>query len=132
MVMNMDWDRRIGKRIKLRDLHILQAAADAGSMVKAASNLAITQPAVSHAVAEMEHVLGVPLLERTPHGVTPTVYGRVLLECSRIVFNELRQGIDEIGSLADPSVGNCGSAQHRQCQPSLRPSSIDLCRPTLA
>lgn len=105
MVMNMDWDRRIGKRIKLRDLHILQAAADAGSMVKAASNLAITQPAVSHAVAEMEHVLGVPLLERTPHGVTPTVYGRVLLECSRIVFNELRQGIDEIGSLADPSVG---------------------------
>ena len=105
MVLNMDWDRRIGKRIKLRDLHILQATADAGSMVKAASNLAITQPAVSHAVAEMEHVLGVPLLERTPHGVTPTVYGRVLLERSRIVFNELRQGIDEIGSLADPSVG---------------------------
>ena len=38
----MDWSNRLGKRIKLRDLHILQAAAEAGSMVKAASDLAMT------------------------------------------------------------------------------------------
>lgn len=101
----MDWNSRIGKRIKLRDLNILQAAAEAGSMAKAAHDLAITQPAVSYAVADMEHVLGVPLLERSSQGVTPTAYGRVLLERSKIVFNELRQGIDEIASLADPSSG---------------------------
>ena len=101
----MDWNNRIGKRIKLRDLHILQAAAEAGSMAKAASDLHITQPAISYAIAEMEHALGVPLLERSSRGVTPTVYGQVLLERSRVVFNELRQGINEIGSLADPSVG---------------------------
>jgi len=101
----MDWHSRLGKRIKLRDLHILQTAAEAGSMAKAANDLAITQPAVSYAVADMEHVLGVPLLERSSQGVTPTAYGRVLLERSKIVFNELRQGIDEIASLADPSSG---------------------------
>ena len=101
----MDWSNRLGKRIKLRDLHILQAAAEAGSMVKAASDLAMSQPAVSYAVAEMEHALGVPLLERSSQGVTPTIYGEVLLERSRVVFNELRLGINEIGSLADPSVG---------------------------
>jgi DNA-binding transcriptional LysR family regulator len=101
----MDWDSRIGKRIKLRDLHILQVAAEAGSMAKAASDLHITQPAVSYAVAAMEHALGVPLLERSSQGVVPTVYGMVLLERSRVAFNELRQGINEIGSLADPSVG---------------------------
>ena len=101
----MDWSDRIGKRIKLRDLHILQAAVEAGSMARAASDLAITQPAVSYAIAELEHAMGVPLLERSSQGVTPTVYGQVLLDRSRIVFNELRHGISEIDSLADPSVG---------------------------
>lgn len=101
----MDWSSRIGKRIKLRDLHILQAAAETGSMARAASDLAITQPAVSYAIAELENALGVPLLERSSQGVTPTVYGLVLLDRSRVVFNELRHGISEIDSLADPSVG---------------------------
>jgi DNA-binding transcriptional LysR family regulator len=105
MERRMDWDSRLGKRIKLRDLHILQAAARAGSMAKAAADLAITQPAVSYAVGELEHALGVPLLERSSQGVTPTAYGRVLVERSRVVFNELRQCINEIGSMADPSVG---------------------------
>ena len=101
----MDWSNRLGKRIKLRDLHILQAAAEAGSMAKAAGDLAMSQPAVSYAVAEMEHALGVPLLERSSQGVTPTIYGEALLARSHVVFNELRMGISEIGSLADPSVG---------------------------
>jgi DNA-binding transcriptional LysR family regulator len=47
----------------------------------------------------------VPLLDRTSQGVTPTVYGRALLARSTVVFNELRQGISEINSLADPAVG---------------------------
>jgi DNA-binding transcriptional LysR family regulator len=101
----MRWSDRIGKRIKLRDLHILQAAAEAGSMAKAATELAISQPAVSLAIAEMEHVLGVPLLDRTSQGVTPTAYGRALLERSVVAFNELRQGISEIEHLADPTIG---------------------------
>jgi DNA-binding transcriptional LysR family regulator len=101
----MDWESRIGKRIKLRDLHILQAAIEAGSMAKAASDLAITQPAVSYAISEIEHVLGVPLLDRTSQGVVPTVFGEALLERSIIVFNELRQGVSEIATLADPATG---------------------------
>lgn len=102
----MDVSGLLGKRIKLRDLHILQVAAEAGSMVKAAAALAITQPAVSYAIGELEHTLGAPLLERGPQGVVPTAYGRVLLERSKVVFNELRQCVDEIGSMADPSVGD--------------------------
>ena len=101
----MRWSDRIGRRIKLRDLHILQAAAEAGSMAKAATDLGISQPAVSYAVAEMEDVLGVPLLDRTSKGVTPTAYGRALLERSVVAFNELRQGINDIEHLADPAVG---------------------------
>lgn len=105
MGWRVDWNSRIGKRIKLRDLHILQVAAEAGSMAKAASDLTITQPAVSYAIAEMEQALGVPLLDRSSRGVSPTVYGQALIERSVVVFNELRHGISEIASLADPEVG---------------------------
>jgi len=101
----MDWTSRIGRRLKLRDLQILEAAAKAGSMAQAAVDLAITQPAISYAIQEMEQALGVSLLERSSQGVKPTVYGEVLIERSHVIFNELRQGINEIGSLADPSVG---------------------------
>jgi DNA-binding transcriptional LysR family regulator len=96
---------RIGRRVKLRNLDILQAAVKAGSMAKAATDLGISQPAVSYAVTEMERLLGVPLLDRTSQGVTPTAYGRALLERSVVVFNELRQAIGEIEHLADPAVG---------------------------
>jgi len=40
----MEWSDRIGRRIKLRDLHILLAVAECGSMAKAAEHLAISQP----------------------------------------------------------------------------------------
>ena len=53
----MQHDERLARRLKLRDLHTLQAVVRHGSMAKAASSLAITQSAISKTVAEMEHVL---------------------------------------------------------------------------
>src|SRR3954452_4509198 len=101
----MQWSDRIGRRIKLRDLHLLQAVADAGSMTKAAHQLAISVPVVSKAIADLEHTVGVPLLDRSPQGVEPTAYGRALMHRSVIAFEELRQGIKDIEFLADPTAG---------------------------
>jgi DNA-binding transcriptional LysR family regulator len=101
----MQWSDRIGRRIKLRDLHVLQAVAHAGSMTKAAHQLAISVPVVSKAIADLEHTVGVPLLDRSPQGVEPTAYGRALMHRSVIAFEELRQGIKDIESLADPTAG---------------------------
>jgi len=101
----MQWDARIGRKIKLRDLHILLAVVQAGSMAKAGIQLAVSQPAVSKAIAEMEHTLGVPLLDRGSRGVEPTRYGRAIIKRSLAVFDELKQGIKEIEFLSDPTVG---------------------------
>jgi len=101
----MQWDARIGRKIKLRDLHILLAVVQAGSMAKAGIQLAISQPAVSKAIAEMEHALGVPLVDRGSRGVEPTSYGRAIIKRSLAVFDELKQGIKEIEFLSDPTVG---------------------------
>ena len=52
---------RIGRRIKLRDLHILLAVEQRGSMARAAERLGISQPVVSKVVADLEHMMGVRL-----------------------------------------------------------------------
>jgi len=101
----MQVNDRIGRRLKLRDLNIFLTVAKQRSMSKAATELAISQPAISRAIADMEHSLGVRLLDRSPQGVEPTQYGRALVKCGIAVFNELKQGINEIGFLADPTAG---------------------------
>jgi DNA-binding transcriptional LysR family regulator len=99
------WEHRIGRRLQLRDLHILLTVAQSGSMVRAAHQLSMSQPAVSKAIATLEHTLGVRLLDRTPQGVEPTLYGRALLRRGAAVFDELRQGVGEIEYLSEQGVG---------------------------
>jgi DNA-binding transcriptional LysR family regulator len=101
----MDWGDRIGRRLKLRDVHILLAVVQRGSMAKAADYLAISQPVVSKAIADLEHTLGVRLLDRGRQGVELTLYGRAVLHHGLAAFDELRQAVKEVESLADPSAG---------------------------
>jgi DNA-binding transcriptional LysR family regulator len=101
----IDWESQIGRRLKLRDLHVFFTVVQRGSMAKAASHLGVSQPAVSEIIGDLEHALGVRLLDRNPHGVEPTVYGRALLKRGTIAFDELRQGIRDIECLADPTSG---------------------------
>ena len=96
---------RIGRRIKLQDLNILMTVVEAGSMGKAAGRLNSTQPAISRSIAELEHALGVRLLDRHRQGIEPTEHGRALLDCGMAVFDDLRQGVKNIEFLSDPSTG---------------------------
>ena len=86
---------RIGRRIKLQDLHILMTVVQAGSMGKAARLLNTSQPNVSKSISDLEHALGVTLLDRHRQGVEPTEYGRAVLDCGTTVFDELRQGEED-------------------------------------
>ena len=103
MQKSVDWDARIGRRVRLRELHILLIVVQSGSMAKAAEHLGISQPAVSEAIADLEAALNVRLLDRSRRGVEPTAYGGALLKYGRAAFDELRQGIKEIEFLSDPT-----------------------------
>lgn len=105
MVRKIDWDSQIGHRLRLRDLHVISTVVRLGSMGKAARELGISQPAVSEVIADLEHALGVRLLDRMSHGVEPTRYGSALVRRSLAAFDELRQCIRDIETLADPTVG---------------------------
>ena len=101
----MQWTDRVGRRVKLRDLHIFLAVVHSGSMAKAAAQLAVSQPVVSKTIAELEHALGVRLFDRTFQGVEPTAYGRAFITCGTAVFDDMRRGVQQIEFLADPTAG---------------------------
>src|SRR5215468_3843909 len=105
MVRKIDWDNQIGRRLRLRDLHVFFTVVQRGSMAKAAAHLGVSQPAVSEVIGNLEHALGVRLLDRSPQGIEPTMYGRALIKRGTIAFDELKQSIRDIEFLADPSVG---------------------------
>jgi DNA-binding transcriptional LysR family regulator len=150
------WERQIGRRLRLRDLFIFFTVVKNGSMARAAAELGVSTPSVSEVIAGLEHTLGVRLLDRTTRGVTATLYGQAMLRRGAAAFDELRQGINEIEILSDPTAGevNLGCPEsiasilppamelfHRQCPravlgidheiflsfaPKLRNRSLDL------
>src|SRR5712675_2134899 len=105
MLRKIAWESQIGRRLKLRDLHVFSTVVQHGSMAKAARHLGVSHPAVSEVIADLEHALGVRLLDRSARGIEPTVYGDALLKRSVAVFDELKQSIRDIEFLSDPATG---------------------------
>jgi DNA-binding transcriptional LysR family regulator len=105
MRKKIDWDAQIGRRLQLRQLHVFLAVVQHRSLSKAANTLGVATPTVSEIVADLESTFGVRLFERSSKGVEPTRYGEALRRRALIVFDELKQSVDEIKLLADPTVG---------------------------
>lgn len=125
----MTWADRIGRRLKLRDLHLLMTVVQCGSMAKAAAELAVSQPAVSKAMADMEHTLGLRLLDRGRNGVAPTPYGQALVKRGLIIFDELKQGVEELEFLADPSIGSLRIGSTESAAAGMLPAIVErFCR----
>lgn len=122
---SQQWDDRIGRRLKLRDLHILAAVVRWGSMAQAASHLAMSQPAVSESIGNLEGILRVRLLDRSSRGVAPTLYANALLRRADVVFDELRQAVGELEHLADKTVGEVRVACGDTMAAGLLPEVID-------
>jgi DNA-binding transcriptional LysR family regulator len=121
----MQWVDRVGRRLKLRDLHILLTVVQRGSMAKAAAALAISQPAVSKAIADMEHTVGLRLLDRSRNGIEPTAYGSALARRGLAIFDELKHGVEELAFLADPTAGELRIGSTESIAAGLLPAVIE-------
>ena len=105
MAPKIDWENQIDRRLKLRNLRVFSTVVQCGSMAKAAEQLGVSPPSVSEAIADLEHTLGVRLVDRSAQGIEPTIYGDALLRRSVAVFDELKQSIRDIEFLSDPTTG---------------------------
>src|SRR5476649_2603781 len=96
---------RVSRRLKVRDLYMLETIASRGSMARAAEDMGLSQPAISKAIADLERDLGAAVFDRSTRGVSLTESGQVLLRRGRVILDELRYGLDEIENISDPTTG---------------------------
>src|SRR5258705_12480654 len=89
----MQLSDRIGRRVKLHDLHVLMAVVQAGSMSKAAQMLNTTQPAVSRSIADLEYAIGVPVVDRSRPRPGTTEQGCPLLVRGHAMRGHMRQDV---------------------------------------
>lgn len=89
---------------ELVELRSLCAAADSGSLGRAALRLHVSQPALSKRLSNLETLVGVELLERSSHGVKLTPAGRRLYEQARKLL-EQADAIDEVISAVKRAAG---------------------------
>ena len=104
--------------LKLAHMRLVAAISDRGQLQQAAEDVGLTQPAASRMLGEIERLIGAPLFERHPKGMTPTDMGRTFARRARLVAAEmqdlgrevadLRQGLAgmaRVGSVTGPAVG---------------------------
>ncbi len=86
----------IENRIKYRHLQCFIEVARQNSVTRAADVLALTQPAVSKKLKELEDMLEVKLMERSKKGIELTQYGEVFLKYAGASVSALREGTDSL------------------------------------
>lgn len=77
------------RRLRLRDLEMLAWLGHTRSFSRTAEVAALTQPALSKWLRELEQALGVPLFERTTRRVSPTPYGDVVLSSVARILTDI-------------------------------------------
>lgn len=97
----------IESRVRFRHLHTFLEVARQKSVVKAASILNVSQPAVTKTIRELEEALGVAVLERDGRGIRITRSGEIFMQHAGMAITALRQGIDSVanaGAEAGPPI----------------------------
>jgi DNA-binding transcriptional LysR family regulator len=91
-------DHLIRQGLRFSQLRLLVALAETGQMSGAAAQVAITQPAASRLMAELERIVGAALYTRHARGVTLTDTGRLLADNARDILRQLDEAQDTVQS----------------------------------
>jgi DNA-binding transcriptional LysR family regulator len=76
-------------RLHLKQLRLLVALADYGSLLKAAEQVGLTQPGASKSLHEIESALGAELFVRTNRGLEPNDVGHCVIRYARLIQTDL-------------------------------------------
>lgn len=95
----------IHSRLRLRQLRLMLALQEFGSLRRAADNIGMTQPAATKMLHEAEDLLRVELFERLPRGMRPTPFGETVIYYAQMVFAELSGMREELVALESGNLG---------------------------
>lgn len=96
--MTADLDHLV-RRLRLRHFELLVKLAEAGTMRAAADRLALSQPAISKMLVEIEDAFGTRLFERSRQGMRANAFGLAAMRHARVIFGELSRAADELDAM---------------------------------
>jgi DNA-binding transcriptional LysR family regulator len=97
--------RPLVSRLKWRQLALIVALAERRSLRRAAADLAMTQPAATKLLRDLEDAVGYALFTRHPWGMEPTAYGEALVRRARGLTAELDEARRELSAMAGGAEG---------------------------
>ncbi len=118
----------IDGRIKYRHLQCFLEVARQKSLVKAADSLAVSQPAVSKTIRELEDILGSRLFERNRKGTTVTRTGEIFHRHAGMSIASLQQGLDGVAQLREGGGGQVNVGVLPNAAATIMPRAILACR----
>ena len=81
--------------MELRHLRYFIAVAEAGSLTVAAEKrLHTAQPSLSRQIRDLEYEVGVPLMNRSVHGIELTAAGRAFLDHARLALTQAEAAVE--------------------------------------
>lgn len=115
---------RLIRRGRLRQLQLLVAVEDCGSIARAASELCMSQSAATHALAELERLVGMRLFQRHARGIRPTATGHGLILHARDVMVSIKKSAEylatsERGDITVLRIGSIPAASYALIAPLL-------------
>ena len=92
-------------RLKSRQILLLLALNDEGSIRKAANRLHVTQPTASKLLQDLEDTLGLRLFERNRRGIEPNDFGVIMVNHARLILSDLDHACLDLTALASGATG---------------------------
>ena len=90
--------------MELRHLRYFVAVAEEGSLTVAArKRLRTAQPSLSRQIRDLEYEVGVPLMDRSVHGIELTAAGNIFLDHARLALAQVDAAVDAARRAARPS-----------------------------
>jgi DNA-binding transcriptional LysR family regulator len=98
--MNPDMlERHLTSRLKFKYLQLLVTVGEQRNIFKAAQIHNMAQPAATKIIRDIESALNISLFDRSSRGVTPTLYGDVLIKHAKLILSQVKHASEELSSL---------------------------------
>jgi len=117
-------DRAI-TRLKVKQLRLLVAVGQFGSIQNAARELQVSQPAATKLIQDLEIDFEVRLFERNNRGVVPTVYGAALIRHGKLIIAQISSAAQELDDLTEGSSGRVVIGTLLAAAPNLLPRAME-------
>ena len=114
------------KAVTLRHLRVIAALSDLKLVARVSEELNVTQPAVSKQIAELEKIVGVPIVTRDRNRLFLTAIGRRLVDHAKQALNQLDRAAFDIEAMASGISGAVTVGVVSSVAPTLLPGTIAL------